>query len=126
MVIYYPHSNFAFAPLPRPYCTRPQVPLVESTMLPQYVSALKARISQESLYLDTLASDSSKQREMCGIMPQQYLGGCVAFSLKMQAAKVQAVQSGLQVLQQMQAQLDTDMAKKLAAFNIVSEALGIV
>lgn len=99
-------------------------PLVESTMLPSYIGGLKSRIVDEIGWLKSFANDTTRQTVMCGIFAQQ-MGSCVAFTAKMQSTKIQALQSGLKVLLQIEAQLNTDIAKKLSAFNVPSQgALG--
>jgi len=98
-------------------------PLVESTMLPSYIGGLKSRIVDEIGWLKSFANDTTRQTVMCGIFAQQ-MGSCVAFTAKMQSTKIQALQSGLKVLLQIEAQLNTDIAQKLSAFNVVSRGCG--
>jgi hypothetical protein len=88
-------------------------------MLPSYVTGLKTRVNDEIGWLKTFVSDPARQSVMCGVFGAQ-MGGCVAFTAKMQQAKVQALQASLDVLVQLEVQLDTDLAQKIAAFNIVS------
>jgi hypothetical protein len=95
-----------------------RVPLVESVMLPQYVAGLKARIGGEASWLDSMANDTASQQRLCAMMPQ-FAQRCVQFLTHVQRAKVQALSASLGVLQSMEAQLNTDLATKLAAFNLV-------
>ncbi|KIY97015.1 hypothetical protein MNEG_10949 [Monoraphidium neglectum] len=96
-----------------------RVPLVESVMLPQYVAGLKARIGGEASWLDSMANDTASQQRLCAMMPQ-FAQRCVQFLTHVQRAKVQALSASLGVLQSMEAQLNTDLATKLAAFNLAS------
>ncbi|GBF92904.1 hypothetical protein Rsub_05740 [Raphidocelis subcapitata] len=100
------------------------VPLVESTMLPSYAAALRARVADEAKWLDDFSSDRARQQKLCGFFTQ-YMNNCIAFAAKMQGAKVQAISTALDVLSTMEGQLNADMATKLAAFNVPStKALG--
>jgi hypothetical protein len=49
----------------------------------------------------------------------QYYSNCIVFAANMQKTKIQAIATALDVLTQMEAQLNTDMATKIAAFNVV-------
>jgi hypothetical protein len=51
--------------------------------------------------------------------PPQYYSNCIVFTANMQKTKIQAIATALDVLTQMEAQLNTDMANKIAAFNVV-------
>lgn len=99
------------------------VPLVESTMLPSYAAALRARVADEAKWLEEFTADRARQQKLCGFFTQ-YMNNCVAFTAKMQAAKVQAIGTALDVLTSMEGQLNADMATKMAAFNMVGEARG--
>lgn len=66
-------------------------PLVESTALPAYRNGLRGRITDETGWLRAFSEDGAKQAAMCGFMGASS-GRCVAFTVNMQSAKIQALQ----------------------------------
>lgn len=89
-------------------------------MLPAYVTGLKQRVAVEVSWLQSFLSDPEKQQSRCGMFGQATRGSCVTFAASMQRAKVQALQAALTTLSQIEAQLNSEMASKIAAFDVVS------
>lgn len=94
-------------------------PLVESTMLPQYAAGLRQRVAGEVQWLQSFVEDPSKQSSLCGMFGAATKASCVNFAASMQRAKVQALQAALAALTQIEAQINTELAAKVAAFDVV-------
>jgi hypothetical protein len=46
------------------------VPLVESTMIPSYVAGLRARVADETAWLQGFVASKARQEKLCGFFTQ--------------------------------------------------------
>ena len=88
-------------------------------MLPAYAGGLKARLSGEVAWLQSFVDDPTKQQSYCGVFGAATKASCIGLATNLQRAKVQALQAALTALEQIEAQLNSDIASKIAAFDVV-------